>query len=71
MGLECYYAEYDARQRAELLALAKGYGLVATGGSDFHGLHKMGHMSALGGASVPPEVVDKLRKAKEKLNKKM
>jgi predicted metal-dependent phosphoesterase TrpH len=67
LGLECYYAEYDKRERAELIALAKRYGLIATGGSDFHGLHKMGHMSALGEAGVPREVVDQLRKAKEKI----
>lgn len=69
LGLECYYAEYDERERAELVALAKQYGLVTTGGSDFHGLHKMGHLSGLGQANVPPEVVDKLRAAKEKITK--
>jgi 3',5'-nucleoside bisphosphate phosphatase len=67
LGLECYYPEYDEREQRELVDLAKQYGLVATGGSDFHGLHKMGHMSGLGEVYVPPEVVEKLRKAKKKL----
>jgi len=67
MGLECYYAEYDPATRRELVALAKQYGLVQTGGSDFHGLHRMGHMSALGEADVPIEVVEKLKQAKQKV----
>lgn len=64
MGLECYYAEYDLATRRELVDLAKQYGLVQTGGSDFHGLNRMGHMSALGEADVPIEVVEKLKQAK-------
>ncbi len=69
LGLECYYAEYDERQQRELVDLAKQYGLIATGGSDFHGLHKMGHMNMLGQVYVPPEVVDKLKRAKEKVGR--
>lgn len=67
LGLECYYAEYDDRAQRELLDTARQYGLIATGGSDFHGLHKMGHMSALGQVRVPPEAVERLVKAKKKL----
>lgn len=70
VGLECYYAEYNDAVRHELVALAKQYGLVQTGGSDFHGLNRMGHMSALGEANVPLEVVDKLKQAKANLQKK-
>jgi len=68
VGLECYYAEYDDETRRELVSLARQYGLVRTGGSDFHGLHRMGHMSALGEAEVPPEVVEMLRAAHRKIN---
>jgi predicted metal-dependent phosphoesterase TrpH len=71
LGLECYYPEYDEPEQRELVDLAKRYGLVATGGSDFHGLHKMGHMSGLGEVYVPPEVVEKLRQAKKKLEDSM
>lgn len=67
MGLECYYAEYNDATRQELVELAKQYGLIQTGGSDFHGLNRMGHMSALGEANVPIEVVEKLKEAKKKL----
>lgn len=67
IGLECYYPEYDDNVRSSLVSLAKQFGLIATGGSDFHGLHKMGHMSGLGEVNVPSEVVEKLRRAKKKL----
>lgn len=71
LGLECFYPEYEEREQREFLELAKQFGLIATGGSDFHGLHKMGHMSGLGDVNVPIEVVGKLRKAKEKLERRM
>lgn len=67
VGIECYYAQYNEHEQRELVALAKQYGLLATGGSDFHGLNRMGHMSALGQVDVPMEVVEKLKQAKEKL----
>lgn len=67
VGLECYYAEYDDAARRELVDLAKQYGLIQTGGSDFHGLNRMGHMSGLGEANVPFEVVDQLKRAKAKI----
>ncbi len=65
-GLEVHYNGYDDATRSSLAHLARQYGLIATGGSDFHGLNKMAHMSGLGQADVPPGVVAKLReKAKE------
>lgn len=70
VGIECYYAQYDERQQQELVDLAKQYGLIQTGGSDFHGLNRMGHMSALGEVNVPVEVVEKLKQAKEKMKSK-
>jgi 3',5'-nucleoside bisphosphate phosphatase len=38
MGVEVYYGSYSPEQITTLLALATQYGLVPTGGSDFHGL---------------------------------
>lgn len=61
VGLEVHYLAYDDATRAQMSHLAKQYGLLATGGSDFHGLSKMGHMSGLGQMNVPAEVVEKLR----------
>ena len=39
-GIECRYTGYDEDMCAYLEALAAEYGLVRTGGSDFHGEHK-------------------------------
>jgi len=36
-GLEVYYSEYTAEQHHHYVALAREYGLVMTGGSDYHG----------------------------------
>lgn len=36
-GLEAWYGEYTLEQQRELAALAERYGLIATGGSDYHG----------------------------------
>ncbi|MBI2528533.1 MAG: PHP domain-containing protein [Candidatus Rokubacteria bacterium] len=37
MGIECYYNEHSAAQTAGYLQRCRDLGLVATGGSDFHG----------------------------------
>jgi len=37
MGIECYYAEHSPAQRGAYVDLCRQHGLVATGGSDFHG----------------------------------
>jgi len=62
-GIECLYGRYLPDERAALAALARRYGLVATGGSDFHGAYKPGLMigSGLGDLAVPDEVLDELR----------
>lgn len=61
-GLEVYYGEYDDETRRSLRLLADRSGLIATGGSDFHGpAYRAGR--ELGGAPVPPDTVDRLREA--------
>ena len=70
VGLEVHYLAYDDATRSRLTWLAKQYGLLATGGSDFHGLNKMGHMSGLGQMNVPPEVVEKLKAKAEEIKRK-
>ncbi len=54
-GLEVYYNSYTATDVEGLLRLVQRYGLVPTGGSDFHGIEAA--ETPLGGADVPPEVV--------------
>ena len=61
-GVEVYYGEYDSATHAALRALADRHALIPTGGSDFHGEGvKSGR--DLGGPPVPPETVERLRRA--------
>jgi len=52
-GLECYYGSHTPAWTARCISLAREHGLVATGGSDFHG--RGDHGADLGGVFVPPE----------------
>jgi 3',5'-nucleoside bisphosphate phosphatase len=61
-GLEAYYGEYDPSTRQRIAAVARQHGLIATGGSDYHGDgYKEGR--ALGSVAVPPAAVEALRAA--------
>jgi len=65
MGIECYYQEHSAAQTAGYLQMCKDLGLVATGGSDFHGL-RSGRTNPLGTPPVPLSVYEALQaKARE------
>jgi predicted metal-dependent phosphoesterase TrpH len=59
VGLEAYYGEYDAEEVEGLVALAQKHGLIATGGSDFHGIEP-DEETAIGGADVPLEAAERL-----------
>ena len=61
-GLEARYAAYDRHQRAALARLAQRHGLVATGGSDYHGTVKAGLAVGVGRGdlAVPDETLDAL-----------
>lgn len=65
LGLECYYGEYDEPAVENLLALAEQHGLIATGGSDYHGPGV--HPTPLGGHYVPPEASTLLRAMADRL----
>lgn len=54
-GLESYYAAYPLARQQQLAALAARLGLIATGGSDFHGPGER-EGSELGAAPVPDDV---------------
>jgi 3',5'-nucleoside bisphosphate phosphatase len=58
-GLEVYYTGYDAITIEQLLQTARRYGLLATGGTDFHGIRP--NEPDLGGVYVPMKVVRKLK----------
>ena len=59
VGLEAYYNGYSAEEVESLVALAQKHDLVATGGSDFHGIEP-DEETAIGGADVPLEAVERL-----------
>ena len=58
VGIECYYGVHTPSFTAQCLGLASRYGLVPTGGSDFHGRGE--HGADLGGVFVPPECIGAL-----------
>lgn len=62
-GLECYYGDYDEATVSHLLDLADQYGLIPTGGSDYHGPNM--HPTPLGGRYVPEEAAERLRRTGE------
>lgn len=67
-GMECRYTGYTAEQCAYLAALADEYGLVKTGGSDFHGANKKHIMlgRGLGRLEVPYALLEGLKSEHEK-----
>jgi 3',5'-nucleoside bisphosphate phosphatase len=68
MGIECWYAEHSATQTAHYRELCRQHGLVATGGSDYHG-EASGRTNPLGhppvAMSVWEELKDAARRARE------
>lgn len=65
-GLEVYHTDHDAGLRAQYQALADRYGLLTTGGSDYHGDRKP---IALGSQPVPMTLLETLREARESVNR--
>ena len=58
-GIEAYYGHYIGEETGTLIALAKNHGLIATGGSDYHGLDES-RETLMGGVEVPMEAVETL-----------
>ncbi|MBI3041041.1 MAG: PHP domain-containing protein, partial [Chloroflexi bacterium] len=59
VGIEAYYGEYTAEEINRLVSLAKKHGLIATGGSDYHGIDTSTE-TMIGGADVPVESAERL-----------
>ena len=59
VGIEAYYNNYTADEIGKLVSLADRYGLIATGGSDYHGLDDSSE-TMLGGVDVPVEAAERL-----------
>ncbi|ASS75558.1 hypothetical protein CIG75_11545 [Tumebacillus algifaecis] len=60
IGLEAFHPDHPSEKRAHYAKLAEHHGLLATGGSDFHG-GGAEHRGDLGSVHVSYEVVEKLR----------
>jgi hypothetical protein len=61
-GVEVYYPHHSPEGIEMLLELCREYGLLVTGGSDFHGSGVEGG-TLLGGVYVPLECAERLQKA--------
>jgi len=63
VGLEAYYASYRQHERQGYAHLARRFGLIPSGGSDFHGTYKPGLElgTGYGDLVVPESVVEELR----------
>ena len=57
IGMEVYYQDYDQASIERLLAIARGRGLIPTGGSDYHGLGGE-HERPPGDIPLPDEAID-------------
>jgi 3',5'-nucleoside bisphosphate phosphatase len=64
-AIEAYHSDHTAADTSLYLCLAKQYGLMVTGGSDFHGAVKPGVKlgTGAGNLSIPADLVNHLRAA--------
>ena len=67
MGIETYYSTYSPSEEKKIKALADKYGLLPSGGSDFHGENKPGLDLATGYGRlyIHEEVLAQMRRARE------
>ena len=59
VGMEVYYASYSFEDLNPLLGLAYKHGLIATGGTDYHGIDETTE-TMIGGADVPSRAAEQL-----------
>jgi predicted metal-dependent phosphoesterase TrpH len=64
-GVEAYHYTANEEQRAQILAIAEKYGLIITGGSDFHGLYNA-CPSPIGSRTTDKENLDRILKLMSK-----
>ena len=70
VGLEGMYSTYTAEQQKTVFALAEEFGLVCTGGSDYHGTRKP-HISigtGMGDLAVPYALLEQLKARRDALH---
>lgn len=59
VGIEAYYASYPAEDVERLVDIAARHDLIATGGTDFHGIDTDSEM-LIGGVDIPEKSVERL-----------
>ena len=59
VGIEAYYSGHTADQIKSLVSMAARHNLIASGGTDYHGLDD-GSETMIGGADVPVESAERL-----------
>ncbi len=68
-GVEVWHPNHTDAQREALLSLARQHNLLATGGSDFHGMYSR-TLRAVGSTAAPDECIAELLAYKQRLAKK-
>jgi predicted metal-dependent phosphoesterase TrpH len=68
-GIEAYYGEYQPEFRAHLADICSGLGIVATGGSDYHGSYKpkLSIGTGKGDLVVPDRALEELVSFRDRL----
>jgi len=68
-GIEAYYGEYSPEFRAHLAHVCSGLGIVATGGSDYHGSYKPNLRIGIGKGDlvVPDQALEELMAFRDRL----
>lgn len=67
VGVECYYGECPNETRRQLEKTVRSFGLLPSGGSDFHGSYKPGLRVGVGRGDlvVPDRILEDLRAARD------
>ena len=68
-GIDCYYPEYSRQERLAMVEVTRSFGMIPSGGSDYHGTYKEGLQLGTGWGDlvVPDEVLEELKSARADL----
>ena len=68
-GIDCYYPEYSPDEREAMAEVTRSFGMIPSGGSDYHGTYKEGLQLGTGWGDlvVADEVLDELKAARRTL----
>lgn len=73
LGIEVYYSTHTAQEETYVAALAAEFGLLPSGGSDFHGANKpdIALGSGRGNLNIPDSLLTALREARDRQHSKL